>query len=134
MIVERIKGGENSKLTPLVEAGKPITLTNIVQAAIEEDVLVLELLGELGSKLGRQIASLINVINPEMVVIGGTLSQTGDYLLQSIQTVVRTYSLNLVNRDTEIVTAVLGDKAGLIGACMQARIRRFSANSVSSDY
>lgn len=69
-----------------------------------------------------------------MVVIGGSLSQTGDYLMQAIQTVVRTYSLNLVNRDTEIVMADLGDRAGLIGACMQARIRRFSGNTVSSDY
>ena len=111
-----------------------MTLAQIVQAALSEDVLVLELLGKLGHKLGKQIAGLINVINPEMVVIGGSLSQTGDYLLQAIKTVVSTYSLNLVNKDTEIVTAVLGDKAGLIGACIQARIRRFSANSVSLDY
>lgn len=133
-IIERIQAGETSRLSPTVLAGKSISLKSIIRAAIEEDVLVLELLGELGSKLGKQIASLINVLNPEMVVIGGALSQTGDYLLQSIQTVVKTYSLNLVNRDTEIVTAELGDRAGLIGACMQARIRRFSANTVSADY
>lgn len=134
MLLERINAGESSRLSAEVLNGKQLSLRKIVQAALDEDVLVLELLGELGHKLGRQIAGLINVINPEMVVIGGTLSQTGDYLLQAIKTVVSTYSLNLVNRDTEIVTAVLGDKAGLIGACMQARIRRFSANSVSLDY
>lgn len=131
---ERIRAGESSKLSRILDAGQTITLRDVIQAALDEDVLVLELLGEQGQLLGRQIAGLINIINPEMVVLGGTLSQTGDYLLQAIQTVVKTYSLNLVNRDTEIVTAHLGDRAGLIGACMQARIRRFSDNSVSADY
>lgn len=134
MVIERIQKGEASTLSKAVLAGEDISLEDIIKAAQREDVLVLELLGELGNKLGRQIASLINVLNPEMVVIGGSLSQTGDYLMQAIQTVVRTYSLNLVNRDTEIVMADLGDRAGLIGACMQARIRRFSGNTVSSDY
>ncbi len=134
MIIERIKAGEASVLSAIVNAGEELTLEAIIKAAKNEDVLVLELLGELGVKLGRQIAWLINVLNPEMVIIGGSLSQTGDYLLESILPVVRTYSLNIVNRDTEIVTAELGDRAGLIGACMQARIRRFSGNSVSNDY
>ncbi|MDY3089667.1 MAG: ROK family transcriptional regulator [Porphyromonas sp.] len=134
MIIERIGAGESSILSEQVLAGEELSLEAIIKAAKQEDVLVLELLGQLGAKLGRQIAGLINTLNPEMVVIGGSLSQTGDYLLESILPVVRTYSLNIVNRDTEIVTAELGDRAGLIGACMQARIRRFSGNSVSNDY
>lgn len=133
-LVERIQAGESSTLSPIVKAGEDISLNMIIQAAKNEDVLVLEILGELGAKLGRQIAQLMNILNPDMVVIGGALSQTGDYLLQAIQPVIRTYSLNIVSRDTEIVMADLGDRAGLIGACMQARIRRFSGNSISCDY
>lgn len=133
-IIERIKEGETSSLSAAVLAGEDITLDMIIKAARNEDVLVPELLGELGTKLGRQIAQLMNILNPDMVVIGGTLSQTGDYLLQAIQPVIRTYSLNIVSRDTEIVMAELGGRAGLIGACMQARIRRFSGNSISNEY
>lgn len=133
-LVERIQAGESSTLSPIVKAGEDISLNMIIEAAKNEDVLVLEILGELGAKLGRQIAQLMNILNPDMVVIGGALSQTGDYLLQAIQPVIRTYSLNIVSRDTEIVMADLGDRAGLIGACMQARIRRFSGNSISCDY
>ena len=80
---------------------------------------------EIGQKLGKQVAGLINIFNPEMVIIGGTLSLTGDYITQPIKTAVRKYSLNLVNKDSVIVTSKLKDKAGIIGACMLARSRMF---------
>lgn len=126
MLHERIRSGQSSVLSKRVLEGERITLTDIIQAAIQEDILCLEILSDIGKKLGKQIASLINVFNPELVIIGGSLSLTGDYLTQAIQTIVRMYSLNLVNKDTEIVTAVLGEEAGVIGACMLARTRRFA--------
>lgn len=125
-ILERINSGESSVLSERVHRGEGITQADIIQAAIDEDILVLELLGDMGAKLGKQIAGLINIFNPDLVIIGGTLSQTGDYITQAVQSVVRTYSLNLVNKDTQIVTATLGERAGVIGACMLARSRRFS--------
>lgn len=126
VVHERIAAGESSILSERVNQGFAVSQNEIIQAAINEDILCLEILGDMGAKLGKQIASLINVFNPELVIIGGALSLTGDYLTQAIQTVVRTYSLNLVNKDTEIVTAKLGERAGVIGACMLARSRRFS--------
>ena len=65
------------------------------------------------------------VFNPELVIIGGTLSLTGDYIAQPIKTAVRKYSLNLVNKDSAILTSKLKDKAGIVGACMLARSRMF---------
>ena len=78
-------------------------------------------------KLGKQIAGLINIFNPELVIIGGTLSLTGDYITQPIKTAVRKYSLNLVNKDSAIMTSKLKDKAGIVGACMLARSRMFES-------
>ncbi len=126
IILERIASGESSILSERLKRGEQISQNDIIQAAINEDILCLEILSDMGAKLGKQIASLINVFNPELVIIGGALSLTGDYLTQAIQTVVRTYSLNLVNKDTQIVTAKLGERAGVVGACMLARSRRFS--------
>jgi predicted NBD/HSP70 family sugar kinase len=60
-----------------------------------------------------------------MVIIGGTVSVTGDYITQPIKTAIRKYSLNLVNKDSIIITSKLKDKAGIIGACMIARSRMF---------
>ena len=88
-------------------------------------MLCIEVIEEIGQKLGKQIAGLINIFNPELVIIGGSLSQTGDYILQPIKTAVRKFSLNLVNRDTIITLSKLKDKAGVIGACMLARSKMF---------
>lgn len=125
-LVDRIKKGESSILSKQIEDGGEITLSDIIRAAGQEDILCLEVLGEMGRKLGKQVTGLINIFNPELVIIGGSISLTGDYLKESVQSVVRTYSLNLVNKDTNIITATLGEKAGVIGACMLARSRRFA--------
>lgn len=127
-LTTRIKNGESSILSKKVDNGQDITLDDIINAANHEDVLCIEVLCEMGRKLGKQVAGLINIFNPELIVVGGSLSLTGEYIKEAIQSIVRTYSLNLVNKDTEIITARLGDKAGVIGACMLARSRRFEVD------
>lgn len=126
-LIERIENGESTILSKKVKAGDDITLEDIIKATEQEDILCLEVLTDMGRKLGKQVAGLINIFNPDMVVIGGSLSLTGEYIREAVQSVVRTYSLNLVNKDTQIVTAELGEKAGIIGACMLARSRRFES-------
>ena len=126
IFLERIKNGETSILSNRIkEKNKPLTLDELIEAACKEDPLCIEIVEEIGQKLGKQVAGLINIFNPEMVIIGGTLSLTGDYITQPIKTAVRKYSLNLVNKDSVIVTSKLKDKAGIIGACMLARSRMF---------
>ena len=99
----------------------------IIPVVNKEDLLCIEIVEEIGQKLGKQIAGLINIFNPELVIIGGTLSLTGDYITQPIKTAVRKYSLNLVNKDSAIMTSKLKDKAGIVGACMLARSRMFES-------
>ena len=102
-----------------------LTLDEIIASVNKEDLLCIEIVEEIG--LGKQIAGLINIFNPELVIIGGTLSLTGDYITQPIKTAVRKYSLNLVNKDSAIMTSKLKDKAGIVGACMLARSRMFES-------
>ena len=104
-----------------------LTLDEIIASVNKEDLLCIEIVEEIGQKLGKQIAGLINIFNPELVIIGGTLSLTGDYITQPIKTAVRKYSLNLVNKDSAIMTSKLKDKAGIVGACMLARSRMFES-------
>lgn len=125
-LVERVRRGESSILSKAIEEDpSKVTLNDIIDAISHEDVLCIELLEEVGHNLGKHIAGLINIFNPEEVVIGGTLSQTGDFLVQPIRSSVRKHSLNLVNRDTNISLSKLKEKAGVIGACMLARTRLF---------
>ena len=88
-------------------------------------MLCIEIIDEIGQKLGKHIAGLINLFNPELVIIGGTLSLAGDYLLQPLKTAIRKYSLNLVNKDSMVSASKLKSKAGVVGACLLARSKMF---------
>ncbi|MCI6153618.1 MAG: ROK family transcriptional regulator [Bacteroidales bacterium] len=125
VLTQRIAAGEVSVLSDLHREGKVITLPDIINAINNEDVLCLEVLDSVGRKLGRQLAGLINIFNPEVVILGGTLAETGEFLRLPVETIVRTYTLNVVSNDTSIKIASLGKEAGLIGSCMMARSRRF---------
>lgn len=125
ILLERIKSGAISILSEKVQNNLTITLDEIIAAINKEDMLCIEIMEEIGQKLGKQIAGLINIFNPEMVIVGGTISSTGDYITQPIKTAIRKYSLNLVNKDSVILTSKLKDKAGVVGACMLARSRIF---------
>lgn len=127
-LIHCIKNGKQSILSDRVLSDStPLTLDEIVSATNQEDLLCIELVEEIGQKLGRYLAGLINLLNPELVIIGGVLAQTGDYILQPIKSAVRKYSLNLVNKDSVILLSKLLDKAGVVGACMLARRNIFGS-------
>lgn len=122
------------KLTENILAGKPsilsdkvlkqkeeLTLEDIMDAIAKEDVLSLATLQHIADELGKQLAGIINIFNPEMLVIGGEMSVTGDYLTLPVNMGIKKYSLNVMNEDSQIVTSELKDQAGVIGACLIAR-------------
>lgn len=106
---------------------KNITLRDIIDAALKEDLLAIEIIEEVGQNLGMHIASLINIFNPNTVIIGGELARAGDYLLQPLKSAIRKYSLNMVNHDTKLRTSLLMRRAGVVGACMLARKKAIAA-------
>ena len=105
---------------------KNITMADIIQAARNDDVLAIELIAEIGEKLGKGIALLINLFNPEVIILGGSLAQTGDYIRLPIKSAINKFSLSLVSNDTQLMISKLGEQAGLIGACLLVRDRVLS--------
>jgi len=118
---EKLAEGNSSILDAKIKKGETITQYDILEATIKEDMLAIELVEEVGINLGKHIAWLINLFNPELVVIGGTVSMVGEYLLLPLRGAVKKYSLNLVSQDTKIKLSKLGENAGVIGACLLAR-------------
>jgi predicted NBD/HSP70 family sugar kinase len=98
-----------------------IDMDKIIAAANKDDVLAIDLIADLVDKLGRGLALLINIFNPELVIIGGSLAKTGEYIMLPIKSAINKYSLSLVNSDTKIKLSSLGEKSGVIGACLLAR-------------
>ena len=121
IFTEKLSEGRASTLSERFNKGDEITLDDILNAANEEDVLAIEVVEEIGTVLGRAIAGLINIFNPELVVIGGTVSKVKEYLLLPIRSAIQKHSLNMVNKDTTIKLSKLGEKAGPVGACMLSR-------------
>ena len=86
-----------------------------------ENAKAIEVIEEIGTTLGRAIAGLINLFNPELIVIGGNIATTKEYLLLPIKSAIQKHSLNIINSDTTIKFSKLGRKAGAIGSCMLSR-------------
>lgn len=120
-VLKKLQEGRSSSLTPAYKKGKEITLDDILDAVSKEDVLVIECIEEMGSTLGRALAGLINIFNPDLVIIGGRLSVTGRYLLPPLRAAVNKHSLNIVNNDTHIKVSSLGKTAAAIGASLLAK-------------
>lgn len=127
-LIQKVKEGETSILSQRIMNNEELTLHDIINATNREDTLCIDLVEGVGRELGRHISTLINIFNPELVVIGGTLAQTEDYLIQPIEASVRKYSLSLVNKDSKIKRSALLENAGIVGACMLARSKMFEVD------
>lgn len=123
---EKIQLGFTSSIIDTDRTISDLRLTDIIEAARNEDMLTIDLLAEIGEKIGRGLALLINIFNPEMVILGGTLINTGDYIYLPIKSAVNKYSLSLVNNDTKLTISQLGEKAGVFGGCLIARNKLLS--------
>lgn len=127
-LIERINNGESSVLSRKVRKGAVITTNDIIEAAEREDPLCIELISQTGTELGHQLAGLINLFNPEIIIIGGNLAQAEPYhFLQPVELAIRKYSLKLMSQNVPVVTSALGTDAGVIGASLIARSKLFGS-------
>src|SRR5690606_1818571 len=119
MFREKLKEGSSSVLTQSMKP-EEIQLEHIIDAAQNDDILAIDLVGKIGENIGRGIALLINIFNPELVIIGGALAATEDYVRLPIKSAINKYSLSMLSNATSLKLSRLGDEAGVIGACLLA--------------
>jgi glucokinase len=96
--------------------GPAVDSHRLVRLANEGDETAARILRSIGEKLGAGIGSLVNIFNPELVVVGGGFAAAGDWLLDPAREVVRWQALAPAGARVRIVRAELGTAAGLIGA------------------
>ena len=100
-------------------AGEPITGRTVTAAAIAGDGIAVETVAGIGRHLGVALASLANIFDPDVIVIGGGVAAAGDLLLEPARRELRARALPPMNA-TRVVTAELGPAAGMIGAATTA--------------
>ena len=119
--IRRISHGEGSSLTEIVEGKiENITAEKVGVAAQGGDSLALEVISRTATYLGVGMVNLVNIFNPEMIIVGGGLSKMGDLLLNPARQVVRERAFQLSAQAVRIVPAQLGDDAGVLGAAIFA--------------
>lgn len=119
--------------TMMAERACPLTLALILEAATAGDGVALEALTETGRVLGLGISNLINTFNPELIVLGGVLSQVGEYLLPAIRETLAQKALLAAHEQTEVALSVFGTDAIVIGAATLV-VRAVLSNPKSVEY
>lgn len=122
-VTDEINNGATSILTKKFKKTEDIKLNDIISAAKKDDNLCIESINYIGDKLGRGIASLINIFNPELIIIGGVVAKSEGYLSLPLKNAVNKHSLSTVNRDTKIILSSKSDNLASYGACLLLRDR-----------
>lgn len=117
MAQDYLKGGKSSKFAELAGDGE-ITPYIVAKAAEAGDPVAKRIFEIMGYRIGIGLTSVINLLNPEKVIIGGGVAECGDLLLEPIRKTVKTRAMKVAGETVEIVPAELGNSAGVIGASM----------------
>jgi glucokinase len=115
--VRRIGSGERPSLAELVN-GKiaDITAREVAIAARQGDPLAGSIINNAAAYLGVGMVNLVNIFNPEIIIVGGGVAGMGDLLLNPARQVVRERAFPVSSAAVRIVTTELGHDAGLLGA------------------
>jgi glucokinase-like ROK family protein len=108
------------------ENGMILRSEDVGDAAREGDPIAIEVIRESGQYIGDVLASLVNFYDPQMIVLGGGVSNLGNLLLSSIRQAVLQRSTPLATRDLQIVFSQIGADAGVLGAVSLAAEYMFS--------
>jgi glucokinase len=115
--IQRIEQGEKSSLAEMAGGEvENITTEMIGTAARNGDPLAVDVLSKGVSYLATGIVNLVNIFDPEMVIIGGGMAEMGDLIIDPVKKMVAERTFSIAARSTRIVTAQLGNRAGVYGA------------------
>ncbi len=116
LAVEAIEKGEMTLISEMAyKKTKNITLELILKAAQKGDQFAISILSKIGFELGKGISSLMQILNPEMIILGGPLANAGSYLITSIEQAMQQYAFAIMREKMELTVSDLGDNASLLG-------------------
>ncbi|MBZ9702023.1 MULTISPECIES: ROK family protein [unclassified Mesorhizobium] len=121
------ESGSSPYLAEMLARAGEVTVTDAGHGAQLGDPFCIDLLGRCGRAVGEVLAPLANLLNPSLIVLGGSVAQTGDILLAAVREAVYRQSHPIVTRDLRIVRSQMGGSAGLVGAAQVVAEALFDA-------
>ncbi|SHF93923.1 Sugar kinase of the NBD/HSP70 family, may contain an N-terminal HTH domain [Mariniphaga anaerophila] len=123
-----IESGKSSLIKELVNDDiEKIDISVIIEAANRGDQFAISIFSDVGYWLGKGIVYLIQIFNPELIVLGGRVAEASQFIMAPIQQAIYTFSNRDISEDTEIKFSTLGQKAGPLGAAAYALEKLASA-------
>jgi len=116
MVAAARRRREHTVLANLAKSGKPITARDVGRAAQRGDVVALRIIHSTGRRLGEALAILVDLFNPERIVIGGLAMRLGDMLLEPARKALRREALAISAETCKIVPAALDERIGDVAA------------------
>ncbi len=110
----------DSRLAHLIAENASFTAKDVYDAARDGDEPAREIITTAGRRLGSGVATLIDIFNPEMIVIGGSLIKMGEMYLGPMREAAKSQAFPLLWNDVRIVEVALGDSAPALGAAAVA--------------
>jgi len=105
-----------SGVTSTLSGEEHISGLQITQAAQQGDLLAIKALERCGTYVGIALASFLHIFNPSLVVIGGGVSRSGDFLMEPLRFALKSHVMNQAYlEDLQIYPALFGDEVGLVG-------------------
>ena len=95
---------------------KDLTLGRVLELAAAGDPACRRAIADAGRQIGVSMAAVCNILNPELIVVGGHLSEAGDMLLGPLRESLRRYSVRAAVESVAVVQGVLGERAEMLGA------------------
>lgn len=119
MVMEERSIGKNRRFGKEANP-KDVTGKAIHQAAMKGDPVARRAFASMGTALGIGIADLINLLNPERIVLGGALAAAWKYFIPSVREEIQYRAFRVPARRAKIVRAAVGERAGVLGAAFLA--------------
>jgi predicted NBD/HSP70 family sugar kinase len=96
--------------------GPDVSVARLLELALSGDRGATTAIAEAGELIGEALATLVTLLNPKLIVVGGDLATTGDVVLDPIRAAIARYSVPPAGAAVEIVRGTLGDRAEVLGA------------------
>ncbi|HEY0025464.1 MAG TPA: ROK family protein [Longimicrobium sp.] len=125
---EGIEAGAETSLVEMVDGKlEDITAATVYEATVQGDPYAAEVMKDTARFLGAGVASIINILNPEMVVIAGGVTRAGDTLFEPLRAEVRRRAFRSAQECCKIVPAELPGTAGVVGAAAVFKLENYGA-------
>jgi glucokinase-like ROK family protein len=119
-IIKRVKQGfENNEISSLINHFKhqpdKVTPEDVIDFARQGDEFCISILNEIGKAMGKGLSYIIQLLNPEVIVLSGPLSKARQYVLSPIQQSLNRLCLEKISGNTTVIVSDMGDQSALLG-------------------